>query len=184
MNPQQTDQPMWNQPPVDQQQEPLETAQDTRDEFPALTWEASESVHHEKDALWFVAILSIGGILTLLALFVIRSYTFAALLVVMTVALIVLAKRPPRVLQYQLDGRGITINQKSYEFHEFKAFGVVQDGPFNYISLIPTKRFLPAIDVYFPQEYGEEIVDTLGEFIPMKTMKPDVLDYVTRHLRF
>ena len=190
MNPQQPDQPMWNQPPVVQptQEQPQESPEidhhDDSQPRPALSWEASESVHHEKDGLWFMAILAGGAVLALISIFLIKSITFTVLIVVMVVALFVLAKRPPRILRYQLDERGVTINEKSYAFHDFKAFGVVQDGPFYYVSLIPLKRFMPAIDVYFPEEYGEDIVDILGEFIPLKTIEPDWLDKITKQLRF
>ncbi len=190
MNPQQPDQPVWNQPPAAQPvQEQPEQFNEQNDEqqdesIPVITWEASESVHHEKDGLWFMAILAGGALLSLISIFLIRSITFTVLIVVMVIALFVLAKRPPRVLRYQLDGRGITINEKAYSFHDFKAFGIVQDGPFYYVSLIPLKRFMPGIDVYFPEEYGEDIVDILGEFIPMKTIEPDFLDKITKQLRF
>lgn len=190
MNPQQSDQPMWNQPPAvqpvtDEPDQPIEqNNQQQTEAIPVITWEASESVHHEKDGLWFMAILVGAAILALISIFLIRSITFTILIIVMVVALFVLAKRPPRVLRYQLDGGGITINEKSYSFHDFKAFGIVQDGPFYYVSLIPLKRFMPGIDVYFPEEYGEDIVDILGEFIPMKMIEPDILDKITKQLRF
>ncbi|MEO5690751.1 MAG: hypothetical protein ABIQ64_01035 [Candidatus Saccharimonadales bacterium] len=190
MNPQQPEQPAWNQPsaaqPVDEQPEQFSEQDEEQqgEPIPVITWEASESIHHEKDRLWFMAILAGGAILALISIFLIQSITFTILIVVMVIALFVLAKRPPRVLRYQLDDRGITINEKSYSFHDFKAFGVVQDGPFYYVSLIPLKRFMPGIDVYFPEEYGEDIVDILGEFIPMKTIEHDFLDKITKQLRF
>lgn len=190
MNPQQPEtEPMWNPSPPVPVQEPPQTPVPSdqpvhAEQQDVISWEASESVHHEKDMTWFVGIIAAGLLLVSLAIFLIKSITFTVLIVVMVVALLILAKRPPRVLRYQLSERGIMINQKSYEFHEFRSFGVVQDGPFYYIVLLPIKRFMPSIDVYFPEEYGEDIVDLLGDFIPMQAIEPDVLDKITKYIRF
>ncbi len=150
----------------------------------AISWEASESVHHEKDAIWFVGVLIVTALFSLLSIFVLKSWTFSILIVVMAVALIVFAKRPPRVMQYQMTQQGIDVNGRHHSFHEFRGFGVIQDGSFHYVSLLPIKSFMPAMDVYFPEEYGESIVDMLGSQMPMQTIKPDLLDAVTRQLRF
>ena len=200
MNPQQTEQPVADEPmsqapgaelspapavrPSESayEQEDTDTYED--DESPVVAWEASESVHHEKDMMWFVMIVVAGILLSVVSIFLIKSITFTVLIVVMVVALIILARRPPRVLQYELHEQGLVISQKAYSFREFKAFGVVQEGPFHYIVLLPVKRFMPSIDAYFPEEHGEEIVDVLGSHLPMQTIKQDWLDNITKQLRF
>jgi hypothetical protein len=195
MNPQQSAQPevepTWSTPPETQpapttpeevqQSAAPETEQDDQE---IIAWEASESIHHEKDMMWFVGIIAAGVLLAVVSIFLIKSITFTVLIVVMVVALIVLARRPPRVLHYELHPEGLVIEDKEYRFQEFKAFGVVREGPFYYAVLIPVKRFAPSIDVYFPEEYGEDIVDVLGAHIAMQTIKPDWLDKVTKQLRF
>lgn len=169
------------QPPVEAETLPAQSSEDQ--EVEPISWEASEYIHHEKDMMWFVGLVLIGVVLSLLSIFLLQSITFTVLIIVMVVALIVLSRRPPRVLKYQLSDGGLTINDRHYTFHEFRAFGVVQDGPFYYISLIPNKRFMPPIDVYFPEENGEEIIDIFGYEIPMQTIKPDFIDKLTRQLR-
>lgn len=158
--------------------------QDHEPELEAITWEASESIHHEKDTLWFVGVTAGALLLSIISIFFVRSWTFTILIIVMAAAVIMLAKRPPRVLQYQMTEHGIDVNERHHSFQEFRAFGIVEDGPFYYVSLLPIKRFMPAMDVYFPEEYGEDIVDILGSQIPMQTIKPDMLDMVTKKLRF
>jgi hypothetical protein len=49
--------------------------------------------------------------------------------------------------------------------------------------LIPTKRFAPGVSVYFPTEVGEQIVDILGQRLPMENLKLDLVDVVVRKLR-
>jgi hypothetical protein len=60
---------------------------------------------------------------------------------------------------------------------------VIQDGDHHSIMLIPTKRFSPGVSVYFPEEVGEQIVDILGQRLPMENLKLDVIDIVVRKLR-
>ncbi len=158
---------------------PADTADDQ-----IITWEASESVSREKNTLWFVILIAGALGLALLSIFVMKIWSFTALIVVMAVSVVMMAARPPRILHYQLSNRGLIINEKQYVFGDFKAFGVVQDGGIYHLTLLPIKRFLPPIDVYFPTEQGEAIVDMFGAHVPMKTIKPDVVDKITRQLRF
>lgn len=150
----------------------------------AVSWEASEFVHHDKDAMWFIGILAAAVLLSLLSVFLLRSWTFTILIVVMAVSLIVLSRRPPRTLRYQLNHNGLAIDQKQYQFQDFRAFGVVQDGPFYHVTLLPAKRLMPSIDVYFPEEQGEQIVDIFGAHVPMQTIQLDFIDRLSKQLRF
>ena len=152
--------------------------------LPAISWEASEYVHREKNMMWFVGVGVVGLVLALMAFLVLKSITFAILVVVMAFALIFLAMRPPRILRYQITSKGLEINENHYGFHDFRAFGVVQEDAMYYITLLPIKRFSPAVDVYFPQEHGEQIVDMIGSQIPMQVVKPDFVDRLTKYLRF
>jgi hypothetical protein len=188
MNPQQTEQPEADEPlsrtpdasfgqespaAVDSTAPSVEDERDDDegDDGLIVAWEASESVHHEKDMMWFVMIIVAGVLLSAVSIFLIKSITFTVLIVVMVVALIVLARRPPRLLHYELHEQGLMIDQKAYSFREFKAFGVVREGPFYYIVILPVKRFMPSIDVYFPEEYGEDIVDFFFSHITIQKIK-------------
>jgi len=149
-----------------------------------VTWTASDYIHLEKNGLWYLIFaLVVIGLITL-DIFVIRAYTFSALVIVMAIALIVYSRRPPRTMQYALSGQqGLYVGEKLYSFADFKAFGLIQDGEHHSIMLIPTKRFSPGVSVYFPDEVGEKIVDILGARLPMRPLKLDAIDLIVRQLR-
>ncbi len=149
-----------------------------------LSWQASEYVHHEKDKLWFLILFGLTAALLAVALLVIQSITFAVLIVVMAITMAVFAVRPPRINTYSITSSGIQINDKHFLYHDFRYFDVVQDGPLYTAVLIPNKRFMPAVTVYFPSENGEEIVDAIGAHLPMEQVELDLLDQVVRRLRF
>ena len=151
---------------------------------PPVTWTAEEYVHSDRSPLWFVSFILVVLGLIAVDIFVLRSWTFSALVIVMAVALVIYIRRPPRKLTYALSpAQGLYVGERLYHFDEFKAFGLIQDGPHYSIMLIPRKRFAPGVSVYFPDEAGERIVDVLGQRLPMETLKLDIVDVIVRKLR-
>jgi hypothetical protein len=147
-------------------------------------WSASEYIHEEKNALWFMLFGVIAIALIAADIFLLKSYTFSALVIVMAVAIVIFSKRPPRIVDYTLSGdQGLYIGDDLHHFSEFRAFGFIKDNGHNSIMLIPTKRFSPGISVYFPDDVGEKIVDILGARLPMKPLKLDAIDIAIRKLR-
>ena len=148
-----------------------------------VRWQAKEYIDREKNALWFVgfAVITIGFMI--LAVFLMKSWTFAILIPVMAATLLVFTQRPPRVLDYTLGRKGLHINDHLYSFSDFKAFAVIHGDDEHSISLIPVKRFKPAVSIYFPEEVGEAIVDLLATRLPMQELHLDFIDRMTRKLR-
>jgi hypothetical protein len=149
-----------------------------------VRWQAYEYIESERNFLWFVifAIVVIGLIAA--AIFLLKSWTFAILVVVMAIAVIILIRRPARLLQYTLSPtQGLYIGERLYGFNEFKTFGIIKDNGHNSIMLVPTKRFSPGVSVYFPDEASEKVVDILGARLPMKELKLDIIDIVVKKLR-
>ena len=49
--------------------------------------------------------------------------------------------------------------------------------------LIPKKRFGMQVKIYFPEGSGEQIVEQLGNHLPMEEVKLDLLDKLVNFLR-
>lgn len=148
-----------------------------------VRWRASEYIQHDKNPLWFIVFAIVIMGLMAVAIFVIKSITFAILIPVMAAALLVYSYRPPRMLDYTLSRQGLYINDHLYSFTEFKGFGVIHDGKEFSVMLVPTKRFKPGVSVYFPEEAGEAIVDMLGARLPMQELHLDIVDRIIHKLR-
>jgi hypothetical protein len=149
-----------------------------------LSWQASEYIHQEKDGIWFLGLLGAAAVLLLIDIFLVKSWTFGTLIVVMAISVGVIARRPPRMLEYTLSPEGIQIDQKHFGFTVFRAFGVIQEGAFYSIRLVPNKRFMPMVSVFFPPEMGEAIVDVFGSHLPMEQLTLDPIDKLVEKLRF
>jgi hypothetical protein len=171
--------------PQDADGERIELATDPAAPLPAepIRWQASEYIHQEKNALWFVGFGVVVLGLMALAILLMQAWTFAVLIAVMAVAVVVYSRRPPRELTYTLSAKGLYIGDRLYDLSEFKSFGVIHDGAEFSVMLIPVKRFLPGVTVYFPEALGEQIVDFLGARLPMQELRLDIIDKVVRKLR-
>lgn len=166
------------QPPVG-----APVVQDSPDN-PPITWTAQEYVHMDRSPIWFILFALVVLALVAVDVFLLKSWTFSALVIVMAIAIIIYIRRPPRNLTYALSpAQGLYIGERLYLFDEFRAFGLIRDGEHHSIMLIPRKRFSPGVSVYFPEEAGERIVDILGQRLPMENLKLDVVDIVVRKLR-
>lgn len=155
---------------------------DESDETP-VSWTAHEYIHQEKGTTWFVIFAIVVAAFLAISIFLMNSWSFAVLLAVIAVVVVLYSRRPPRELTYSLTDDGLMIDDKLHEFEKFKSFGVIRDGEEYSVMLIPTQRFQPGVTVYFPEEYGEDIVDMLGSRLPMKDLKLDAVDRVVRLLR-
>jgi len=158
--------------------------QDQPTELPQIEpvqWQAAEYLQHGKQPIWYIGFIVIVIALIAVAVFM-KSITFAILIPVMAVALMVYSHRPPRELTYVVSEKGLYINNQLHPMGEFKAFGVMQEGEQHSLSLIPVKRFRPSLVVYFPAEVGERMVDILGAYIPMQEVHPDAFDRIVRKL--
>jgi hypothetical protein len=149
----------------------------------AVSWDAKEHIVREKGGVWFVIFVLAVLALLAMAIFLAKSITFVALIVVSAVALVVYIKRPPREIHYSLSSKGLHIGDDLRDFDQFKAFGVLKDDEYFSIVLIPKKHLAPATTVYFPEDQGEAIVDLFGSYLPMQEVKLDAIDRLIRKLR-
>lgn len=147
-----------------------------------ISWEAEEYITREKNTGWYVGLVIIGLLVTAGAVWI-KWWTFAALVVVSVIALIVYSVRPPRMLKYSLTSKGLKENKRTYAFSDYRSFGVINDGGHFAIVLTPRKRFSGRAWVYFPEQQGEKIVDAFGAKLPMEEVKLDVVDKIVRWLR-
>lgn len=162
-----------------------ETGVDEATQLPStdpISWKAIEYSQHDKGPLWYVGFVVVVLGLVTIAVFA-QAWTFIALILVMSIALMVYSHRPPRELQYVWSGKGLYINEQLHPMGEFKAFGVIQDDQHNQLMFIPVKRFRPGLAVYFPSEVGEELVDAVGSYIPMQELHLDAFDKIVQKLR-
>ena len=147
-----------------------------------VSWEAEEYIVRERNTWWYISLILVGVGLSALAVWQ-GWWTFLVLVILSIIAILTSNLRPPRKIKYLLNNDGLTEGNTLHKYEDFKAFGILKEGPYFSAVLIPKKRFGLSIKVYFPGGSGEAIVDALGNRLPMEEVKLDFLDKIVNFLR-
>lgn len=166
--------------PLEAQQAVSGTNTDLREPF---AWDAPEGVQSQNSIVWYIVFGLIALGLMALSIFILKSVTFAILIPVMAVALILQKSRPVRIINYAISPKGIYVADKLYDFSEFRAFGLLNDRGQHSAIILPVKRFSPGLTIYFSDREGETVVDMLGARLPMQEVKPDALEKLLRWIK-
>lgn len=91
-----------------------------------LEWEAFEyeRVTHSTD--WYIAVGIIAGSIAVGAI-ITHNILFAGVIVLGTFALLLYARRPPRLVSYKVEERGIRIGQTFHSYEDGESFCVWED---------------------------------------------------------
>ncbi len=168
---------------ADETTDTADELEDGQDNEIAFSWQASEYVHHHKGKGWYLGLFVVVAVLSVVAGFI-HQWLSIGVFVAMGAAIAVYAQKPPRVLTYDLDNHSVTIEGKTYPYKNFRSFGVISDIEWHTIDLEPTQRFMPRLTVLFGDEDFDAIVDHLSIHLPRTDRQPDVIERVTRYLRF
>lgn len=178
-----TAQPSVVQPPAPSASPPAPAATVSSDGN-AISWTASEYLIHHKSSGWYIAL---GGITAALAILIwLVTEDIVSVVVVSIVGLVfgIGASRQPRVLDYRVDEQGLHMGNKTYAYEEFKSFSVLVEESLSSILLIPLKRFMPGVSIYYPPEQELAIAQVLGLYLPHEERKPDMVDRLMHKVRY
>ena len=150
----------------------------------AVSWSASEFIAHQKNAGWY-GILALAGVVGATLIYLLtRDMISAVMVIVVAVALGALAGRKPRTLQYQIDNQGLQIGEKFYSYGEFKSFSVIDEGALSSIRLLPLKRLMPPLSVYYDPQDEDRITSILAAYMPFEEGEKDAVDRFMHRIRF
>lgn len=175
----------WTYKP-DEQAEP---ANQTASENPAgsqlsISWTASEFIDRYKGAGWYTTFIT-GIILFSAAIFLFtKDYMSSAVIILAGLIFIMVSRKKPQQLLYEVNEQGIQIGPKFYQYGMFKSFDLTQDGAIKSIDLIPLKRLMPEVTVYFPPEQEMAIVNLLATHLPHNPQPERTVDKLAKKLRF
>lgn len=149
-----------------------------------VNWSASEFIEYEKTNIWFLALAGCATALVVISFLLTRDLVTVVVIAVTAMLFGVLAARKPRTLEYGVDDRGISIGRSRHSYHEFRSFSVTEEGALHSVILLPVKRFLPAITVYFEPKDEQKIINTISAFLPYQEHEPNIVDRLMERIRF
>ncbi len=149
-----------------------------------IEWTASEYIAHHKPASWYVLLGSIVAVISIAVYLLTQDVVSTSVVVIAGVLFGVFALRKPEVRTYQLKTSGLTISNKHFPFDLFKSFAVHEEQALRSIFLMPMKRFMPGLTLYFPPDQEEKIVNALSDYLPLEDREPDAIDKLMNKIRF
>lgn len=149
-----------------------------------VQWSASEFIDHQKNFGWYLLLAGAALFLTGALFVVTHDKLSAGIMLAIFIIFGVGAARRPRTLTYQVDGTGIHIGSKSYAYREFRSYSTDDDGVAGSIDLMPLKRFMPPISLYFDRKDEPAIIQVIGGHLPLVKAKKDTLDRFLLRIRF
>jgi len=149
-----------------------------------VQWTASEFIEHSKNLTWYL-LLAVGTVVFAAGLYLLTKDKVAAgVVVIVALTFGILANHKPRELAYAVDETGVHIGEKTYPYASFKSFAIVQENAIESIWLMPLKRFMPILTIYFDPNDEEKITDVLGAFLPLENHELDPVDKLLHKIRF
>jgi hypothetical protein len=149
----------------------------------SMEWTASEADYNQKGMWWYLVLAAIIVVLVATAV-IFKLWLGIGVFVVMGVAIAIFAQRGPHTQSYMLDEQGLTVEGKLYPYDKFKSFGVIADPSWHAIDLESTSRVMPRLNILYNDSDFDAIVDILTAVLPREDRSPDLIERLTRWLRF
>jgi hypothetical protein len=149
-----------------------------------IQWQASEFASNEKTGGWYFKLALIAVLLAGIIYAITRDVISSVVICLLGLTVGAYGALKPKIINYALYEEGIQVGEKQFDYQEFKSFAVLDDGSVPNVMLLPHKRFMIPVSMYFDPKEGDKIVETLGEFLPYEHKEPDFIDRLSTHIRF
>ena len=131
---------------------------------PIIEWNAPEHYHFEKSSDWYWAVGIIAVTCAVLA-FIFNNIVFGIFIIVGTLALILHAARKPRILHYEINDRGVVIDNTLYPFVSLDSFWIDTLHHEPKILIKSLKTFMPFISIPISEVDPEDVRTILLTYI-------------------
>ena len=131
---------------------------------PLIAWDAPEHYHTEKTSDWYWAV----GIITITAAalaFIFSNIIFGIFILVAAFALVVHATKRPRTIHYEINDRGVVVDDILYPFLTLESFWIDAHEVPPKILIKSHKTFMPYLNIHIEEVDPEKVRDVLLNYI-------------------
>lgn len=136
------------------------------DSIRAISWEAPEHHHVDKNSDWFW-VLGIIAVCGTVAAFFFGNFLFALLILLGAGVMALRAVKPPAVVPFMVGKKGVRVGEKMFTYSALDSYFIDEEdvkGP--QLLLKAKSMYLPLIVMPIPEEYMDDIEDILKERLP------------------
>lgn len=148
-----------------------------------ISWNAPEHFHVEKNNDWYWAV----GLITLAiaaVAFIFGNAITGIFVIVAATALVIHASKPPRVVECEINDRGIMVSGTLYPFLSLESFWIPHDEFPAKILIKSLKTFMPLIIVYIDEVDPEEVREILLKYIAETEHHEHILKHLLERFGF
>lgn len=148
-----------------------------------ISWTAPTHVHVEKKPDWFWAV----GIITLAlaaVAFIFGEIITGIFVIVAAAALVLHASKPPHVVRYEINDRGIALDETLYPFLSLDSFWIPHDETPPKILIKSRKLFMPLMIIYIDEVNPEEVREVLLKYIAETEHRESLLKKIMEWVGF
>jgi hypothetical protein len=131
---------------------------------PLISWNAPEHIHFEKTNDWYWGVGIVTLTLTVIA-FLFGSIITGLLILIGSTALVIHASKPARTIYYEINDRGLMIDDVLYPFLSLESFWVTHDQVFPKLLIKSRRPLMPLIAIHIDEINPEEIRNVLLRYI-------------------
>lgn len=131
-----------------------------------ITWQAPEFRHYPKNVGWYITLVSIS-VLVIAFFVIVESDIFAAVsLGLITILIILFSRQSPRLVNVELNSKGIKFDNLHYPYKQLKYFWVVNN-PRHKTIIFHTTAFLNnTLILELEDQDPEKIREFLLQYLP------------------
>lgn len=151
----------------------------------SINWKAAEFHYLEKDYLWYVGVIFVGVLLLGFAVWQ-KSYFFGIFVLIATTLVIEFGKRRPRVLEYDLGEKGISIDGALYAHYEdLKSFYIRKRlGFLDEIVFQKSSRINPFIHLPIDEDLAVKARAHLLRYLPENPHEETLVEIIAERIGF
>ncbi len=147
-----------------------------------IAWKGPNFRQYKKTSRWYLTV-SIFFLIFLIWSFWEKNFIFSAFLIITYSIVIHLAKTKPILIEFKIDGEGISIGNKKYFFPEFKSFYILEKNK-REILILRKKTLGSQISLPLKRGIAENIKKILSQKIEEEEMEEPWIDIFLKKIGF
>ena len=149
-----------------------------------IEWTGYEHEYRVRGPYWFLYPLAIATVGIVFGI-VTKNYSFIVFLVMAFTILVVYIKRPPRVITYRIEKKGVWMQNNFYDFSKLKSFWIFEHPLLVSELLLETDKTLnPLLRFRLENVVLSEVKKVISRYLPEKEQKDLASDQIARIIGF
>jgi len=148
-----------------------------------ITWQAPEHTHREKDNNWYfaVSIVALGVVVSAVLL---KNYFFAIFIVLAAFTLMMFASKRPRIVDCEINKRGIQFERYFFPYDSLKSFWVDEELHEPVLLLQSHKFFMPYLVLNLNDTDHQEVRNFLLNYLEEEEHDEPIFQKIFEYLGF